>query len=169
LAAELLLTLALPLIILIDGNRARISDELARGTWLTIVAAAAFWLLLLTLMRAAVRAAYLMHITCGSETCSYRLPHVDLWEFIVRPFALCTGELSYSMIAGVEKRREAIRWGQACFAVRLIVAGQPPSTFVRAGVGDHQWVEAFARDIAARAQVSLVDRGLVRSMFAPWH
>ena len=73
------------------------------------------------------------------------------WDFFRRLFALRTGEIAYSMIRSVEKRREAIKWGQTCIAVCLIVRDQPLRTFVRGGVGDHQWLEAFARDIASRA------------------
>jgi hypothetical protein len=102
-------------------------------------------------MAAAMRANYLMVITCDPQVCRYRLPHVTAWDFFRRPFALRTGEIAYSMIRGVETRREAINWGHTCSAVCLIVRDQPLRTFVRGAVGDHQWVEAIARDIASRA------------------
>src|SRR5262245_180750 len=93
-------------------------------------------------MIAAVRANYLMVITCGEQACSYRLPQVTAWDFFRRPFALRSGEIPYPMIIGVEKRREAIKWGQTCTAVCLIIRDEPLRTFVRGAVGDHQWVEA---------------------------
>lgn len=165
----LLLTLLVPSFALIDeDNVRRTSDLFARDNWLALALGSAFWLLFLAMMIAGVRATYLMVIECGSELCRYRLPHVNAWDFLRRPFALRTGEMPYSMIAGVEKRRETIRWGATCSAVCLAIRDQPLRTFVRSGVGDHEWVDAFARDIAARAHVSLVDRGTVSSMFAPW-
>jgi hypothetical protein len=169
LAAVLLLTLVAPFLVLIDEDGVRhVSQEFARNR-LGFAAGGVFWLVFLTIVIAGVRANYLMVITCGPQACRYRLPpHVTVWDFFRRPFALCTGEIPYSMIRAVEKRREAIKWGQTCTAVRLIVRDQPLPMFVRGGVGDHQWVEAFARDIAARAGVSLVDRGTVPSMWAPW-
>jgi hypothetical protein len=168
LAAALLLTFVAPFLLLIDEDGIRrVSEEFARNR-LAFALGGAFWLVFLTIMIAAVRANYLMVITCCPQACRYRLPHVTAWDFCRRPFALRSGEIPYSMIIGVEKRREAIKWGQTCSAVCLIVRDQPLRTFVRGGVGDHGWVEAFARDVAARAHVSLIDRGTVPSMFAPW-
>jgi hypothetical protein len=131
----------------------RVSEQFARGNWLAFALGGVFWLIFLTMMIAAVRANYLMVIACGPKVCRYRLPHVSAWDFLRRPFALRTGEISYSMIEGVEKRRETIRRGRSnCSAVCLAVRDQPLRTFVRSGVSDHEWVEAFARDIAARAR-----------------
>jgi hypothetical protein len=168
LAGFLLLTLVAPFLVLFDEDGLRrISAEFARNR-LAFALGGVFWLVFLTVMIAGVRTNYLMVISCGPEACRYRLPHVSMWEFVARPFALRSGEIPYSMIIGVERRREAVRWGQTCCAVCLIVRDQPLRTFVRGGVGDHQWVETFARDIAARAHVSLVDRGTVPSVFTPW-
>jgi hypothetical protein len=168
LAAVLLFTLVVPLLVLIDedGPR-RISEEFARYPKRSALAGA-FWSLFLTIVIAGVRANYLMTITCDLQACRYRLPHITAWEFFRRPFALRSGKIPYAMISGVEKRREGIKWGQTCSAVCLIVDDQPVRTFVRGGVGDHEWVEDFARDISARARVILVDRGTVSSMWAPW-
>jgi hypothetical protein len=169
LAAALLFTLVAPFLVLIDEDGVRrFSEEFARNR-LGFVLGGVFWLVFLAIMIAGVRLNYLMVITCGPEACRYRLPHASTWDFFRRPFALRTGEIPYSMISGVEKRRESLRkWGLTCSAVCLIVRDQPLRTFVRGGVGDHQWVEAFARDIAARAHVPLVDRGTAPSMWAPW-
>jgi hypothetical protein len=169
LAAVLLFTLVAPFLVLIDEDGVRrISEEFARNR-LGFAAGGIFWLVLLTIIIAGVRANYLMVITCGPEACRYRLPHVSTEDFFRRPFALRTGEIPYSMISGVEKRREKLRKrGLTCSAVCLIIRDQPLRTFVRGGVGDHQWVETFARDIAARAHVPLVDRGTAPSMWAPW-
>jgi hypothetical protein len=164
----LLFTLLVPIFALIeeDGVR-RMSEQFARNR-LVFSVGVAFWLVFSTIMAAAMRANYLIVITCGPQVCRYRLPHVTAWDFFRRPFALRTGEIAYSMIRGVETRREAIKWGRTCSAVCLIVRDQPLRTFVRGAVGDHQWVEAFARDIASRANATLVDRGTVSSMFTPW-
>src|SRR5438046_2022256 len=92
LTASLLLTLVAPFLILIDEDGARrISEEFARNR-LAFALGGVFWLVFLTIMVAAVRANYLSVITCGPEVCRYRLPHVTVWEFFTRPFALRTGE-----------------------------------------------------------------------------
>jgi hypothetical protein len=165
----LLLTLLVPILaVLVEDNFTRFSEELARNPS-AFALGGVFWLLFLTMMIAAVRASYLTEIECTPEVCRFRLPHVNAWDFFRRPFALRTGEIPYSMISGVEKRRERLRkWGLTCSAVCLIIRGQPLRTFVRGGVGDHAWIEAIARDVAARAHVSLVDRGTAPSMWAPW-
>jgi hypothetical protein len=169
LGAALLFTLVAPFLVLIDADGVRrMSDEFARN-WLGVVLGGVFWLVFSTIMIAAVRANHLIVFTCGPQAFTYRLqPHVTAWDFFRRPFALRTGEILYSMISGVEKRREAIKWGLTCTAVCLIVRDQPLPMFVRGGVGDHQWAEALARDIASRAHVSLVDRGKVQSISTPW-
>jgi len=164
----LLVTLLVPILaVFVEDNFTRFSEELARNPT-AFALGGVFLLLFLTIMIAAVRANHLMLITCCPEACRYRLPQVTTWDFFRRPFALRTGKISYSIITGVEKRRELIKWGLTCTAVCLIVRDQPLQTFVRGGVGDHQWVESFARDIAARANVSLVNRGIVRSMWVDW-
>jgi len=168
LAGFLLFALAVPFLILIDEDGpARIRAELARDRFV-FVASVVFWLVFAAIMIAAVRASHLMAIECGPEVCRYRLPQATTWDFFRRPFALRTGEIPYSMIIGVEKRRELIKWGQTCTAVCLVVRDRPLHTFVRGGVRDDQWVEEFARDIAARAHVSLVDRGTASAMWVPW-
>jgi hypothetical protein len=165
----LLFTLVVPFLPLIDeGGALRYSEEFARNP-AGFVACGIFWLVFSTIMVAAARANYLMVITCGPQGCRYRLPQTTTWDFFRRPFALRTGEIPYSSITGVEKRREKLRkWGLTCSAVCLIVRDQPLRTFVRGGVEDHHWVEAFARDIAARAHVSVVDRGTAPSIWEPW-
>jgi hypothetical protein len=168
LLAFVLFTFLVPIFALIEEDGLRhMSEEFARNR-LAFALGVLFWLMFLTIMIAAARANYLLVITCDPRACSYRLPHVSAWDFFRRPFALRTGEIPYSMITGVATRREAIKWRQSCSAVCLIFRDQPLRTFVRGGVGDHQWVEAFARDIAARAHVPLVDRGTVPSMWVPW-
>jgi hypothetical protein len=125
LAAALLFTLAVPLLPFIDEDGARrISEDFARHP-LAFVLGTGFWLAFAAIMIAAFRANYLMLITCGPQSCRYRLPHVKAWDFFRRPFALRTGEIPYSMISGVEKRREKLRkWGQTClrFACLLVTS-----------------------------------------------
>jgi hypothetical protein len=169
-AVATLFTLAVPFLVLLDEDGAsRYSEQFARSP-VGSIAGGIFWLVFSAIMVAAPRANGLMQITCGPKACTYKLPQVTAWDFFKQPFALRAGEIPYSLISGVEKRREKLRkWGLTCSAVCLMVRDQPPRTFVRGGVGDHQWVEAFARDIAARANVALVDRGTASSIWAPWH
>jgi hypothetical protein len=139
---------------------------------LGLVLGSAFsWLMALVAYGGARRMKHSM-ITMGPQSFTYALPPSSLWR---NPFSMNSGTVRYDAIKSVEIRQEWLKakgikaWYTSVFVDH---DGAPRETLARSSAGDHTWVNDFARDVAARANVALIDRGEFNAQYNglnhPW-
>jgi hypothetical protein len=143
-----------------------------RQFWLYVLPGSAFGLLMAVISYAGAWRMKHSIITMGPDSFTYALAPKT---FLRNPFSMNTGTVRYDAIKGVETRQEWIKakgvkgWYSTVF---IALDGAPRETFARSGVADRAWVDDFARDVAARANVPLVDRGEFNAQYNgmnhPW-
>ena len=159
----LLASLALPFSLPADGTGKR---------WLLAAPGAAFGLLMALVTYAGAWRMRQSNIQMSPQSFTYALAPNTFWR---NPFSMNSGTVRYDAIKGVETRQEWIKgkgvkaWYTSVYLVRDGVARE---TFARSGVGDRAWIEAFAKDVANRAGVALVERGEFNAQYYgmnhPW-
>jgi hypothetical protein len=163
--AALLLALFLlaPLVVLLDRPARPWHPG---GAWFALALGGTFCAAMIGLVAVSLRAAASSFIACGPDALTYRLPLLPGLERLRRPLAMRSGRIAYASIQAVHQRWEG-RGSLRRFAVCLQTDG-PRHTFARGLTRYDGWLEAFARDVAERANVELMDRGWVQWSSAAW-
>ena len=107
----------------------------------------------------ALSAALRSFVVCGDQSVRYQTRPQSAWQVILLPFKLDRGAIAYDVMRRVETRHKIIDGRYGCTVVSVMLTGNVRVTVAGSSVGDHDWVQHAAREIAARAGVPKVDLG----------
>jgi hypothetical protein len=110
-------------------------------------------------LASALSAALRSFIACGEEAVRFQVEPQSAWQVILLPFKLYRGAIPYNAIRRVETRQKFVDGRYRRTVISVIFTDNRRVTIAGSSVGDHDWVQNAAREIAVRADVPKIDFG----------